>query len=129
LIASAAARDHARIALALILNVLPVMSLAHDDPPRSLATGTLQTPGKRVFLRFGVAAVTKPGQAPSMSLVAFVIAAVDWRFASAAILPRAELATELAPLSHMLMNGFFFIQDWASIAFPAAVPLRSVISW
>jgi len=45
-----------------------------------------------------------------MSLVALDIAAVDCRFASAAILPRAELATELAPLCQMLMNGFFFRQ-------------------
>src|SRR5205085_11607601 len=49
-----------------------------------------------------------PDQAPSMSFVALVIAAVDWRLASAVILPRAVLATRLAPLSHMLMNGFFF---------------------
>src|SRR6476620_2536023 len=47
-----------------------------------------------------------------MSLVALVIAVVDWRLASAAILPRAELATEFAPLSHMLMNGFFFNQGF-----------------
>jgi hypothetical protein len=45
-----------------------------------------------------------------MSWVAFVIAVADWRLVSAAILPRAELATEFAPLSHMLMNGFFFNQ-------------------
>lgn len=46
----------------------------------------------------------------NMSLVALVIAVPDWRFASAVILPRAELAHELALLSHMLMNGFFFSQ-------------------
>jgi hypothetical protein len=43
----------------------------------------------RFLLRFGVTGVMKPGQTPNMSLVAFVIAAVDWRFASAAIRPRA----------------------------------------
>ena len=65
--------------------------------------------GYRFFLRFGVVAdVMAPVQRLNMSLVALVIAVVDWRLASAAILPRAELATELAPLSHMLMNGFFF---------------------
>jgi hypothetical protein len=74
--------------------------------------------------------VVNPGQAPNMSLVAFVIAVLDWRLASAAILPRAVLAMELAPLSHMLMNGFFFIQgldiDCSSVA---AVPRpRSVVS-
>jgi hypothetical protein len=59
-------------------------------------------------LRFEDGAFVTPGQAPHISPVALEIAAVDWRFASAAILPRAVLATELAPLSHMLMNGFFF---------------------
>jgi hypothetical protein len=59
---------------------------------------------------FDVAGPLDPGQAANMSLVAFVTAAVVWRFASAAIRPRAVLATEFAPLSHMLMNGFFFNQ-------------------
>src|SRR5947209_20086221 len=49
-----------------------------------------------------------PDQAPSMSFVALVTAAADWRFAAAVALPRALLATRLAPLSHTLMNGFFF---------------------
>lgn len=99
-------------------------------PRRSAAQSchrAFQTPGKRVFLRLGGAAVTNPGQTPSMSLVAFVIAAVDWRFAWAANLPRAVLATVLAPLSHMLMNGFFFIQgldvDCSSVAGRAAAPI------
>jgi hypothetical protein len=61
-------------------------------------------------LRFGFGAANAPAQALNMSFVALVIAVVDWCLASAAILPRAELATELAPLSHMLMNGFFFNQ-------------------
>ena len=47
-----------------------------------------------------------------MSRVALVIAMPDWRLASAAIRPRAELATVFAPLSHMLMNGFFFNQGF-----------------
>ena len=62
------------------------------------------------FLRLVAGGLANPAQGPSMSLVALVNAADDWRLASAAILPRALLATELAPLSHMLMNGFFFIQ-------------------
>jgi hypothetical protein len=70
-----------------------------------------QTPGKRFFLRFfDVAGGLDPGQAANMSLVAFVTAAVVWRFASTAMRTRAVLATEFAPLSHMLMNGFFFNQ-------------------
>jgi hypothetical protein len=67
----------------------------------------------RLFFRFDVVAdVMAPVQRLNMSLVALVIAVVDWRLASAAILPRAELATECAPLSHMLMNGFFFNQGF-----------------
>jgi hypothetical protein len=31
-----------------------------------------------------------------------------WRFASAVARPRAAPSTALAPLSHMLKNGFFF---------------------
>jgi len=70
-----------------------------------------QTPGKRFFLRFFVVArPLKPGHAANMSFVAFVTAAVVWRFASAAIRTRAVLATEFAPLKHMLMSGFFFNQ-------------------
>jgi hypothetical protein len=59
---------------------------------------------------FEVAGPLKRGQPPKMSFVAFVTAAVVWRFASAAIRTRAVLATEFAPLNHMLMNGFFFNQ-------------------
>ena len=70
-----------------------------------------QAPGKRFRLRFfDVAGLLDPGHAANMSLVALVTAAVVWRFASAAIRARAVLATEFAPLSHMLMNGFFFNQ-------------------
>jgi len=39
-----------------------------------------------------------------------VTAALDWRFTSAVMRMRAVLATEFAPLNHMLMNGFFFNQ-------------------
>jgi hypothetical protein len=67
-----------------------------------------------------------------MSLVALVIAAVDCRFASAANVPRALLATELAPLSHMLMNGFFFSHgldiDYSSMA-AVPRPLSVVSPW
>ncbi len=51
-------------------------------------------------------------QIPKMSFVVCAIAVLDWRFASATTLPRAELATEFAPLNHMLMNGFFFSQGF-----------------
>ena len=70
-----------------------------------------QTPGKRFFLRFFEGAgPLKRAEPTNMSLVAFVTAAVVWRFASAAIRTRAVLVTEFAPLNHMLMNGFFFNQ-------------------
>ena len=62
----------------------------------------------RFRFRFdGAAAVMASVQRVNMSWVALIVAAVDCRFASAAILPRAEFAMELAPLSHMLMSGFF----------------------
>jgi hypothetical protein len=63
-----------------------------------------------------------PVQRLNMSFVALVIAVVDWRLASAAIFPRAELATELAPLIHMLRNGFFFNQGFDIELLFEAVP-------
>lgn len=56
-------------------------------------------------------------QIPNMSVVVLVIVAFDWRLVSAAILPRAVLAMELAPLSHMLISGFFFSQGLDMIGF------------
>ena len=47
-------------------------------------------------------------QAPKMSFVALVIAVAVWRFAWLTAWPRIEPAAALNPLSHMLMNGFFF---------------------
>jgi len=47
-------------------------------------------------------------QAPRMSFVVVVIALAVWRFAWLTAWPRIEPAAELKPLSHMLMNGFFF---------------------
>ena len=43
-----------------------------------------------------------------MSFVAIVIALAVWRFAWLTTWPRIEPTAELKPLSHMLMNGFFF---------------------
>jgi hypothetical protein len=57
-----------------------------------------------------VARLREPVQAANMSFVAFVTAVLVWRFASTASRARAVLATEFAPLNHMLMNGFFFNQ-------------------
>lgn len=73
----------------------------------SLVQLNCQRTDHRLFLRLdGAGDVKAPVQRLNMSLVALV----DWRFASVAILPRAELATEFALLSHMLINGFFFNQ-------------------
>jgi hypothetical protein len=55
------------------------------------------------------------------SPTALLAAVVDCRLTSAATRPRALLATEFAPLSHMLMNGFFLSQ-----AFDMEVPLSAV---
>jgi hypothetical protein len=38
--------------------------------------------------------------------------AVAWRFASAVARVRADPITALAPLSHMLISGFFLIQGF-----------------
>ena len=68
-------------------------------------------PAYRLFLPLDAdPPVMASAQKLNASLVALLIAMVDWRFASAAILLRAEFATAFAPLSHMLMNGFFLSQ-------------------
>ena len=108
----------------------------HDDGTDRLARG--MRPGSeaakpltawhgyRFFFRFGaIAEVIAPVQRLNMSLVALEIAVVDWRLDSAAILPRAKLATEFAPLSHMLMNGFFFNQGFDIELLCEAVPRPS----
>ena len=59
-------------------------------------------------MRFRAAGAAEAGRSANISLVAFVTAALDWRFTSAVMRMRAVLATEFAPLNHMLMNGFFF---------------------
>lgn len=46
-----------------------------------------------------------------------VIAERVWRFASAVARPRTEPATALAPLSHMLSRGFFFVHGFFITAF------------
>jgi len=38
--------------------------------------------------------------------------ATPWRFAAAVAGPRARLATAFDPLSHMLINGFFFVHGF-----------------
>ena len=48
--------------------------------------------------------------ATSLEFLVIVLAA--WRLASAVARLRAEPATALAPLNHMLNNGFFFIQGF-----------------
>lgn len=44
--------------------------------------------------------------------MALVAAALIWRLASAVAWPRIVPANRFAPLSHMLMNGFFFNQGF-----------------
>jgi hypothetical protein len=44
----------------------------------------------------------------TICLVPFFIRAVVCRFASALAWPRIDPRIELAPLNHILMNGFFF---------------------
>ena len=107
----------------------------HDDGTDRLARG--MRPGSeaakpltawhgyRFFFRGAIAEVIAPVQRLNMSLVALEIAVVDWRLDLAAILPRAELATEFAPLSHMLMNGFFFNQGFDIELLCEAVPRPS----
>lgn len=90
--------------------------------------------GHRRFLRLTAAgAVAAVVPMPTMSLVAFITAAADWRFASTAILPRAVFASEFAPLSHMHMNGFFFSQglDKSKLLFQVAAKAvdQSFQSW
>ena len=69
---------------------------------------------QRLRFRFGFAPPVKASvHAENISFVARVIAVLDWRFASAATRPRALLAMVFAPLSHALMNGFFFSQGLA----------------
>jgi hypothetical protein len=68
----------------------------------------------RVRLRRGGAArpVNASAQIAKTSRDARVTAADAWRFASALVRPRAEWTTAFAPLSHMLMYGFFFNQGF-----------------
>src|SRR5688572_21560371 len=69
---------------------------------------------RRLRVRFFVGGATRPAaQKLKTSFVAFIIAVVDWRLTCPAARPRNEPAAALAPLSHMLMNGFFFSQGLA----------------
>ena len=68
---------------------------------------------RRLRARFFAGVVAGPAvHAPTISFVAFVIAVAAWRFACPTAWPRSEPAAALAPLSHMLMNGFFLIQGF-----------------
>ena len=69
---------------------------------------------RRLRVRFFAGGVARPAvHASNMSFVAVVIAVAAWRFACPTAWPRMEPAAALAPLSHMLMNGFFFNQGLA----------------
>jgi hypothetical protein len=70
--------------------------------------------GERRFLFFlgGGTGVSALLQKSAICLALFVIMVVAWRFASAVARLRAEPATALAPLNHMLSHGFFLVQGF-----------------
>lgn len=71
-------------------------------------------PGNQGRRFFGLALADAGFVAPSiilrLSLVALVAAALAWRLTCAVAWLRIAPASRLAPLSHMLMKGFFFSQ-------------------
>ncbi len=100
-----------------------MMTISSPGPPGRC--GPQRHAHYRFRLRLGaVGFVIASVQMLNMSLAALFTAVVDWRFASAAMRPRALLATEFAPLSHMLMNGFFLSQG-LDIEFPLWQPCRA----
>src|SRR6185369_15410309 len=86
-----------------------------DHPARLIAAQvTLVLARYRRRLFRGLTGGARPKlQASTKVLVACVIAEVAWRFAAAVACPRSEPAAALAPVSHTLMNGFFFSQGLA----------------
>lgn len=56
--------------------------------------------------------VRKPLQNLAICLVLLAAMAPAWRRAWALARPRTEPATAFAPLSHMLMSGFFLVQGF-----------------
>jgi len=74
-----------------------------------------------LFLRFGVVD-TRVRLRPGVALArAAAVATVDaCRFVAAIAWPRAAPSIAFSPLSHMLRNGFFFIQGLAISRFPIA---------
>lgn len=63
--------------------------------------------------RFGLAGkVSAPAHRSIICLVPSVTIALAWRFDSAVARPRAEPMAAFAPLSHVLMNGFFLVQGF-----------------
>ena len=75
---------------------------------RKLAPSAAQ----RRFFFFGVGAVKAPVQKRTTSFALWVIIVEACRLLAATARPRAEPAIEFAPLSHMLMNGFFLVQGF-----------------
>src|SRR5690349_13092247 len=73
-------------------------------------------PGSRDFLfsRRG-AAIKAPLQTRTTCLAPSDIMVVAWRFACAVVRLRAELNTELAPLSHMLINGLLSPREFSCV--------------
>jgi hypothetical protein len=64
-------------------------------------------------------------QALAPSLAVCFTAFSDSRFANAAAWPRARFATEFAPLSHMLINGFFFVHGFGMTLTSSSIGLRN----
>jgi hypothetical protein len=72
----------------------------------------------RRFFRFFGGGVSKPPlQKAIICLVLCVIKVDAWRLVSALARPRAAPAAALAPLNHMLRNGFFLVQGFFMASF------------
>ena len=64
------------------------------------------------FFRLREPLTAPPVQKSTICFVAVRVMALSCRFTSALACPRTEPKRALAPLSHMLKNGFFLIQGF-----------------
>jgi hypothetical protein len=65
------------------------------------------------FLRFGVVVDTRVRAGFALARATAVATVDACRFAAAIVWPRAAPSMAFNPLSHMLRNGFFFVQGFA----------------